>query len=195
MKKFIASVIASGIIFALITGARADTYQADIASKMLRIHIIANSDSEADQGEKLRVRDAVLSCTNKLLENAGSLDDVRRIISENNDKIITAAQSETNYPVTLELSEVSFPTRKYDNFTLPAGKYEALRVKIGAASGQNWWCVMFPPLCVSSCEAIEVAEEAGLTAAELDMIARGETVYRYEFKFLELIDKIKSRLV
>ena len=195
MKKFIATVLASGIIFALITGARADTRQADIASKMLRIHIIANSDSVADQSEKLRVRDAVLSCTNRLLENVESLDDVRHIILENNNKIIAAAQSETHYPVMLELSEVDFPTRKYDNFTLPAGKYEALRVKIGAASGQNWWCVMFPPLCVTSCEAIEVAEEAGLTADELDMIARGESVYRYEFKFLELLGKIKSRLV
>ena len=87
-----------------------------------------------------------------------------------------------------------FPTREYESFSLPAGMYDAFRIVIGAGAGRNWWCVMFPPLCITAAEAevTQSAEEAGLSEEEIAIIEGGGTVYRYEFKLMELVGGLKS---
>jgi len=194
MKKLIEPALAFGLVISLIVGARADIMQQDISSRVLRLHVIANSDNPADQAEKLRVRDLVLEKANAISENISSVDDAKKIVSENLEVLTSCAKNATSKPVRAELTTMYFPTRKYDTFTLPAGEYEALRIIIGEGRGRNWWCVMFPPLCISASEAITEAQSAGLSDEEISFIANGENAYQYKFKFLEILSKIRDAL-
>lgn len=194
MKKLIEPALALGLVFSLIIGARADVMQKDISTRVLRLHVIANSDSDTDQTEKLRVRDSVLEKADALLKSAESVEDVKNIVSDNLDSFTACAKSATSRPVEAELTTMYFPTREYDTFTLPAGEYEALRIVIGEGKGRNWWCVMFPPLCLSASGAIQQAREAGLSEDEISFISDGENAYKYKFKFLEILSKIKDAL-
>lgn len=126
--------------------------QQNIASKIIRFHIIANSDTKSDQALKLRVRDEVLNYISPKLEDSKDINQSRKILTENNKGILEVAQKVINeegykYGVVSTLSKVNFPIKTYGNITLPQGKYEAYRIIIGKGQGQNWWCVMFPPLC------------------------------------------------
>ncbi|MBR5613741.1 MAG: stage II sporulation protein R [Clostridia bacterium] len=124
----------------------------DIADSVLRLHIIANSDNTADQNLKLAVRDRILRETKEIFENSKSASDAARLAEENTAFIKEIAEAEIlaqgfNYPVSVTIEETAFPTRVYADIALPSGRYNAVRVKIGDAKGQNWWCVMYPPLC------------------------------------------------
>lgn len=126
--------------------------QKSIAQKIIRFHVLANSDSEKDQSLKLKVKDNVLSYTTNILGSSKSIDESRKLLHENDSKIKEIAKSTIkglgyNYAVKTELSEENFPVKSYGNITLPQGEYEAYRIIIGSGSGKNWWCVMFPPLC------------------------------------------------
>jgi stage II sporulation protein R len=119
---------------------------------LIRLHIIANSDSEEDQQVKLRVRDAVVAFLTPRLDKSGSVDDARQVVLANKDQIIkiaadTVASSNAVYKVDMEIGQFDFPVRSYGTLVLPAGKYEAVRLLLGKAEGKNWWCVLFPPLC------------------------------------------------
>lgn len=138
---------------ALTSGAVALHTQSQLAEKVVRLHVLANSDSEEDQALKLKVRDAVLEQATETLRGADSqaeasrrLTDILPELEETARAVITA--NGYDYGVRAELAETSFPTKEYDGFALPAGEYLALRVLIGEAAGQNWWCVVFPPLCL-----------------------------------------------
>ena len=138
---------------ALTSGAVALHTQSQLAEKVVRLHVLANSDSEEDQALKLKVRDAVLEQATETLRGADSqaeasrrLTDILPELEETARAVITA--NGYDYGVRAELAETSFPTKEYDGFALPAGEYLALRVLIGEAAGQNWWCVLFPPLCI-----------------------------------------------
>ena len=199
--RFLEPALAIGLVIALIVGARADMRQADLADKMMRLHVIANSDSDADQALKLRVRDRVIALSETLLQGVTDVDDAKRMICQNLPKIQSCAQDEIrkngySYPVRAELTSMYFPTRDYESFSLPAGNYDAFRVVIGEGAGRNWWCVMFPPLCITAAEAevTKSAEEAGLTTEEIALIEDGKTVYRYEFKLMELVGELKNML-
>ena len=125
----------------------------DIADGVFRLHVIANSDSVEDQNLKYKVRDALLEYMNSICADASSKEDAMNIASEHLDDFREIAQkvvydNDYNYPVTVEIGQYNFPTKHYGDVSLPSGIYDALRVKIGTASGQNWWCVMFPPLCL-----------------------------------------------
>lgn len=194
MKKLIEPALALGLAFSLIIGARADVMQQDISSRVLRLHVIANSNSEVDQTEKLRVRDLILEKADTLLKNANSVEDVKSLVSDNLNLFTSCAKDATSMPIKAELTTMYFPTREYDTFTLPAGEYEALRIIIGEGTGRNWWCVMFPPLCLSATEAIHEAKKAGLTDAEINFISDGKNTYEYKFKVLEILSKIKDTL-
>ena len=197
--RFLEPALAIGLALALITGARADLRQSALADKMLRLHVIANSNSEEDQALKLRVRDRVLALSETLLQHAETVSDAQRVIRENLPQLQACAQGEVarsgySYPVTAELTHMYFPTREYESFSLPAGMYDAFRIVIGAGAGRNWWCVMFPPLCITAAEAevTQSAEKAGLSEEEIAIIEGGGTVYRYEFKLMELVGGLKS---
>lgn len=126
----------------------------EVRQEVLRLHILANSDSPADQAVKLRVRDAVLEATGELFSSAGTLEEAEAAARENLPAIEAAAREALaeagyGYPVRAELVNDRFSTREYDQgITLPAGEYRALRLSIGEGQGKNWWCVMFPPICV-----------------------------------------------
>ncbi|MBZ9685038.1 stage II sporulation protein R [Clostridium estertheticum] len=155
MKKFILTSITITIIIAIVlNGSNVATKatQNDIAGKLIRFHVIANSDDKIDQGLKLKVRDSVLKYVSPKLVDCKSIEQSRKIINNEDKNIKKIAESVINkngfkYSVATTLSKEYFPVKTYGNITLPQGEYEAYRIIIGSGSGQNWWCVMFPPLC------------------------------------------------
>lgn len=169
--------------------------QEQLAEKVVRLHVLANSDSEEDQALKLTVRDAILEKAEQLLEQTenraeaegvlrGQLLELEQLANE------TVQSAGYEYPVTVELEKAEFPTRTYESFALPAGEYLALRVFIGDAAGRNWWCVVFPPLCtVAAADFTEIAEQAGFSDEEIALITEESTGYVVKFKILELIRK------
>lgn len=126
--------------------------QQGIASEIIRFHVIANSDSRQDQALKLKVKEAVVKDLKPMLENSKNNKEARKIIINQKDRIKRVAlevikENGYFYDVTVSLGESYFPTKVYGDMTFPPGKYEALKIEIGEASGKNWWCVMYPPLC------------------------------------------------
>lgn len=129
-----------------------EAYMDDIRNQIIRFHIRANSDSKEDQALKLKVRDKILKETQSLFEKSTSIDETRSIMKDNLGNIKSIAQEVLveegeNYDVDVNFGIERFPTRKYGNIVFPAGEYETLVVEIGEGKGENWWCVMFPPLC------------------------------------------------
>lgn len=139
--------------------------QEDIAGKVLRFHVLANSDSKEDQALKLAVRDAVGAEMSEVLAGAKDRAACEKIINANLNRITTTAERVVaewgyDYKVEAALEEVDFPVKTYGDYTFPAGKYEALRVVIGEGEGHNWWCVMYPNMCFSGSVYEVVDEEA-----------------------------------
>lgn len=145
---------------------------------VIRFHVRANSDTKEDQELKLEVRDAILSSIGEKFESSTSLDESRKIILENTEVIADVSREVIegwgkDYPVNVALREESFPIRKYGNLVFPQGDYEALIVEIGQAKGANWWCVMFPPLClvdVTHSNAIEIEGDKKAEETEEAMV-------------------------
>ncbi len=203
MKKlrFFELSLALGLMLSLYMGAYASNSQAELAEKMTRLHVIANSDSTADQQLKLKVRDRVLDLSSMYTSKAKTPEQARQMITSNLDNIQHAAQQVVlengyTYPVHAEMTNMYFTTRHYETFSLPAGYYDACRVIIGKGEGKNWWCVMFPPLCLSAAEAdiTSAAEAAGLSEEERELITSGKTVYRCKFKVIEWVSEIRKYL-
>lgn len=124
----------------------------DIADKLIRFHVIANSDSKEDQELKLKVRDEVIEALSVKLKDSKSLEEARILLEDNMDYVSSVAkkvieENNYNYDIKTTLSKENFPDKIYGDYIFPQGNYEAFRVVIGEGSGQNWWCVMFPPLC------------------------------------------------
>jgi len=168
---------------------------------ILRLHVLANSDSEEDQRLKLMVRDRILKEAELLLDGVNSKELAVARLKENLENLAqtgAAAISEKgyNYPVEVSIEKSWFPTKEYKDFALPAGNYTALRVVIGEGNGQNWWCVVFPPLCLGGAsEKVEItAAMAGLGNEEIGLITGEDGGYIIKFKLLELWDEIKQRL-
>lgn len=165
----------------------------EISDKVFRVHILANSDSEADQKLKLRVRDALVNAGEEILKDVESKEEAERLIEKNIPKLKSIAenvvfQNGYDYPVDLEITNLYFDTRHYGNITMPGGFYDALRVKIGKAEGKNWWCVMFPSLCIYSVSKTETLEE-NLSDGEYKIIS-SENEYQYRFKIVEIFTGI-----
>lgn len=174
--------------------------ESEIYDSVIRLHVLANSDSEEDQARKLRVRDAVLEITVPLLQDCTDQEEAKRLLEAHMGEIQAAAEdviaaegrSDT---VTLYLDEEEYPERSYDSFCFPAGSYLSLRVCIGEAEGQNWWCCLFPPLCVgASTVSSEEAEDSfisvGFTPSQYKIITESDRpVYRVRFKILEWLGR------
>lgn len=206
--KRIFIIIAVFIIVVLVCNGftfKAETNVDDIAKKLIRFHVIANSDNKDDQSLKLKVRDEVLHYMAPKLQNSKSVDESRKIIKENDAVIKKIAQgvvkeNNYNYKVTSSLSMENFPIKSYGNIVLPEGKYEAYRIIIGKGSGQNWWCVMFPPLCfvdvtVSETNLKKADDEMkqNLTKDEYKMITENNDNIIIKFKIVEIIKKILKK--
>lgn len=194
--KKIETALIFGICLALIVGFACVGDQRELASKMIRLHVIANSDSEEDQALKLKVRDCVTDTVASMLEGEKNIDKAAEVISKNIHVIENRAEEVLSgygcgYEVKAELGIEEYEKREYEGFTLPAGLYNSLRVKIGAAKGQNWWCVVFPPLCFTAAsEFRETAEAAGLTDEEIKLITENDNKVVFKFRILEIIQKV-----
>ena len=172
--------------------------QQEISEKVLRFHVLANSDSEADQNLKLAVRDAAGSYMQKKLTGVEDLEECEQIVNGNLDEIQevaaeTIAQNGYDYDVTAELEYTSFPVKSYGSYTFPAGEYEALRVVIGEGKGHNWWCVMYPNMCFSGSMYEVVDEQAGeklrevLTTEEYEKVL-AEGNYQIQLKYFSFLN-------
>ncbi len=174
--------------------------QQALSDKVVRLHILANSDTESDQTLKLQVRDAVLEEAEQLLQSCGDREEAQRVLNRALPEIQTLAENEIaargyDYAVTAELTDTAFPTREYGDFTLPAGRYLALRIVIGAGEGHNWWCVVFPPLCAESVtDVAETAMSAGFSEDDVKLMTEEENGYVLKFKSIELWQNLKAYL-
>ena len=170
--------------------------EAQIYDQVLRLHVIANSDSTEDQALKLSVRDAILEKTSLLLENTSSREDAKLIIENNMIQLQKVARSTVkekgySYPVSVELGEEEYPTKTYESCAFPAGEYLSLRIKIGAAEGKNWWCVLFPPMCLYAATDKETFTSVGITDSQYQIITETDKPkYKIRFKILESFSEI-----
>ncbi len=172
--------------------------EAEIYNSVIRLHVLANSDSEEDQALKLKVRDALLDVTVPLLEGCTDRDLAEEILRENMETLRSVAEQTvrengSDDSVTVHLSREKYPRKNYESFCFPEGEYLSLRVCIGEAEGQNWWCCLFPPLCLGAATADQDdAEESfvsvGFTPSQYKVITQSEKpVYKVRFKILELL--------
>lgn len=193
IKLFEISLLA-GFLFAVvfsITGF-AETCE-EIRGDVLRLHVLANSDSEEDQQLKLKVRDALLKAGKNIFDGSVTKENAEEKIEKEKDFLIRTAEKVIrengfDYDVEITVTDEFFTTRTYENVTLPAGKYKALRVLIGESEGRNWWCVMFPPLCIPTAQP---DMNLFFTEDEIKLI-ESDPKYEPRFKIIEIYESIKN---
>ena len=175
----------------------------DLANSVFRLHVIANSDSKEDQDLKYLVRDNVLSYMNNICKGANSKEEAIEIAKEHQEEfrqvaLETIYENGFSYDVSVEIGNFSFPTKTYGDISLPSGYYDALRIKIGEAKGQNWWCVMFPPLCFVDVSSGIVPDESkevmkqDLSDEEFSLISNEDSSnISFKFKLIEFFQNAK----
>lgn len=173
-----------------------------IYESVVRLHVLANSDSDEDQALKLKVRDAILSYISPRVIDSASREDAIRILNSELEEIKKTATKAVadegyDYSVDVTLTLEDYPTRNYESMSFPSGEYVSLRVMIGEAEGQNWWCVLFPPLCLSAASERAENEEAfiavGLNSDQYKIITETDDAkYYLRFKLLEVIENMKK---
>ena len=204
MNKVFA-VCASILMLVILLGVMPVHGEAEVYDSVIRLHVLANSDSADDQALKLKVRDAVLERMTDVFEENECLDinDAERVVAEHIDDIMETAEQciaeeGYSYSVDVIIKEEKYPTRNYELLAFPSGRYLSLQIKIGEAEGQNWWCVLFPPLCLSaatetSLQAEDALMNIGLSGEQYKIITESENAkYNVRFKILETIDEIIS---
>ena len=194
MKK-IAILCAVTLISFFILGFLPVHGEEKIYDSVIRLHVLANSDSEEDQAIKLKVRDTVAALTDELTRACPDIDTAEKTLAENLELIRARAQETLtslgcSHRVSVELGRENYPRKSYDSICFPAGEYRSLRVLIGEADGQNWWCVLFPQLCLGAATAKQ-AEDAfisvGFTPDQYKIITEtDEPRYKLRFKLLEI---------
>lgn len=194
------------IVFAFFVFVSAISYvnavSEDISDSVFRLHVIANSDSKEDQDLKYKVRDAVLEYMNNISADCSSKEEVIRLAYEHQDDFISVAEKVIrengfDYNVKIEIGNFEFPTKYYGDISLPAGFYDALKIEIGEAKGQNWWCVMFPPLCFVDVTSGVVPDESkqimqdNLSDEEYSLISDNESSdIKFKFSLIEFFKNI-----
>lgn len=198
LKKIVSISIISLLVISTLYIFNCVSIQHSLANKVLRLHILANSNSNFDQNLKLKVRDKVIEFLTPKLKDSKNLDETKQIISDNLINIKDIAKKvvskESDYSVNVSLASSSFPTKYYEDFSFPAGTYESLKIVIGEGNGNNWWCVMFPPLCFTNSSAGTFNENSNqtlkdnLTEEEYNLINSKKTNVKVKFKLLEWIN-------
>ena len=172
----------------------------EIYEKVVRLHVLANSDDEEDQAVKLAVRDAILEVTVPLLQDCENKEEAVALLEKNRALLTETAQAVLQKEgfedsVSIEMGLEDYPTRTYDSLCFPAGEYISMRVNIGEAEGENWWCCLFPPLCLGAAtvkeqEAEDACISVGFTPTQYKIITESDKpVYRARFKILELLGR------
>ena len=176
----------------LTAGVWASASESALAGRVLRLHVVANSDSDEDQALKLLVRDAVLAQADRLMDGVSDRESAEQALAPHLDELVRSAErvlaaEGCGDAVTVTLTDQWFPTKEYDGFSLPAGQYRALRVTIGEGKGRNWWCVVFPPLCLGSVteESVETVAGEALSDGQVALITGQDGGYVLKFRFIE----------
>lgn len=200
LKKIDKSIVLKAVACALVLSAALslvgfDTACEEIRDNVLRLHIRANSDSAEDQELKLYVRDAVLQVSDEIFEGCQNESEAFAAANDKLDLLNEVAQNAVSekgydYPVSVSIGDAWFETREYESFTLPAGTYEAVRINIGSGSGKNWWCVMFPALCIPSASDNDVSDALGEKQEE---IVSNSDKYVVRFKVVEIFERIRNK--
>ena len=184
------------LIFTLLFGSLSYTNDAsnDISTKVLRMHVLANSNSIDDQRLKIAVKNNILKSTQELFTDCDNLEESIKIAQSNTELIKASAQEvikkyNKNYDVKVYVDNEFFDVREYKDFTLPSGNYNTVKVVIGEGKGKNWWCVMYPAVCISACSD---DFDKALTKEEKKRITSKK--YIPKFKILEIINKIKNKI-
>lgn len=166
----------------------------NVRGEVLRLHILANSDSEEDQALKLKIRDEILKASPEIFDSTDDLEGAINCAEQNLSKIEEIAKAEIeksgfDYSVRAEIDDMYFETREYDGVTMPAGEYKAVRVKIGKAEGKNWWCVLFPALCIPAAQGQKELSDV-LTDSEIDTISTPK--FKAKFAIVEFFQNLKN---
>lgn len=198
MKRKAEISVIIGLIVSIIVSTVSFGYECEkIRNDVIRLHVIANSDSEADQRVKLKVRDALLECGKEMFSGNVDVNNAeeklnlyKKSLIETADKVL--AENGMEYKSDISLKEEYFATRQYEEFTMPAGEYLALKVILGEGSGKNWWCVMFPPLCLP---AASENKDLNVVFSEngADIVGNSNK-YVIKFKIVELFEEIKQKI-
>lgn len=203
LKRFLVLIILFSIYVFICAFSYVNAVSANISSSVFRLHVIANSDSTEDQNLKYLVRDALIDYMNSVSKNSNSKDEAISIAYQHKSDFYKIAKKVINdngydYNVNISIGNFAFPTKNYGDISLPAGYYDALKVEIGNASGQNWWCVMFPPLCFVDISTGIVPEDSketikdSLHTEEYNLINNAQTAdVKFKFKLLEFFQNIK----
>lgn len=195
--KYLLSFVSSVLIAAVLVTLAPVHGEHQIYEDVLRLHVIAESDSDEDQALKLKVRDAVLDCVSSGVGNCSDIyeayDTVEKMLGEIEDSARgCVAENGKSCSVTVTLGEENYPRRDYGETILPAGKYKSLRVILGDGEGHNWWCVLFPSVCMKFASPDEYAE-ASLTPAEYKLITRQSGKVKVRFRILEILEEITGK--
>ena len=177
--------------------AKANAVQEKLSGEVFRFHVLANSDSKEDQELKMKVKEAVVDYMCENLSDAGNAAEAKAWAIRHKEELIRTAREVLqkegcNDQITAEVVRCEFPDKTYGDITFPAGWYDALRIKIGKAQGHNWWCVIFPPMCLPAAE--EPQELADVLDAQQLQIVEGQNRYVIKFKALEYYEQIKAWL-
>lgn len=203
LKRFLVLIILFSIYVFICAFSYVNAVSANISSSVFRLHVIANSDSAEDQNLKYLVRDALIDYMNSVSKNSNSKDEAISIAYQHKSDFYKIAKKVINdngydYNVNISIGNFTFPTKNYGDISLPAGYYDALKVEIGNASGRNWWCVMFPPLCFVDISTGIVPEDSketikdSLHTEEYNLINNAQTAdVKFKFKLLEFFQNIK----
>lgn len=197
-KRFTILILLLFIYVLISATAYTNAVCSNISDSVFRLHVIANSNSAEDQNLKYLVRDNVLEYMNTLTSNTNTKEEIIEIVSSNLEEFKQIAQATVyengfDYEVSVEIGNFEFPTKIYGDVSFPAGLYDALKIKIGNADGQNWWCVMFPPLCFIDVSSGIVPEdskdvlESELSEEEYSIITGDENESKIKFKIVEVL--------
>lgn len=193
MKVFLKSLCVGFVVSLLFAFLPFEGECREISEQVFRVHILANSDSEEDQELKLKVRDAVISASEELLENTHSKEEAVRLISDNLPLFKAVAEDVIrdegyNYSAQCSIRNLLFDTRYYDDITMPGGYYDALQIRIGKAQGKNWWCVMYPSLCIPTASDNDSLSDK-LTEKQYGIVS-SKGNFRFRFKIVEIFNDI-----
>ncbi len=194
MKKLILSILLISEIF-MMGNVYSKNFTDEISDKLLRMHILANSNSDSDQSIKLKVRDFVIEYIdkNKLKDKNGVINSIKNMEREINDFL---KENGADYNCRVLISNSTFKTKEYSDLSIPAGEYQALKIILGEGKGENWWCIAYPPLCFTESVTGKISDDGNMLLSEklnkevYNIIKNNNMEYKIKFKTIELINSI-----
>lgn len=200
-KKYIIITASVFLLFTTLASIYSYNVQKNISGKVIRLHVLANSNCAEDQMLKLKVRDRILSAGKTLFADTSDIEECRRKLDSSKKMLLAIAEDEIrkngyDYSVNINVGNYMFPMKSYGNYSLPAGKYNALRIEIGKAEGENWWCVMFPPLCfVDGCIDSESSKLLSKTLSDDELsILNTSDGFSFRFKTIDFFQNTFNSL-